>query len=62
MKLINLQKNDRDVKFSTLILLEILCVIFFIIIVFLSCLFGRLIVYFKQALLFLIGKGIFFNL
>lgn len=49
MKLINLQKNNCDVNFSTLLLLEILCVLFFVFIVFLSCLLGRLIVYFKSG-------------
>ncbi|GAB83245.1 hypothetical protein [Shimwellia blattae] len=50
MKLINLQKNNRGVGFGTLFLLEILCVFFFVIIVFLSCLLGRLVIFFKTGM------------
>ena len=56
-------KNKSEVSFNTLFLLIIFCCLSFVVIVMVSCLLGRLIVYIKTgALIFNWERDVFYSL
>ncbi len=63
MKLINPSKIDQGVNLNTLIVLIIRCVICIFILAVVSCILGRLMVYFKTNVLFFYWeKDLFYSL